>query len=548
MPLHAFIFTKIHSNVDSLVKNSKLQHQTQITKRTPLLTIKLCSFRQKHITVSKSICALALLVILTTVSIRSALAGPWVEPSNERTRHHLQNLVDSGVSETLVTSWPIMWSNINSELKTIDASKLNENTLWSYKYLKHELKRAQRQVLVEQNNNISNSTPAIRDFSSDSRYEQEASLKINITGNNSTLQLNTSYIKNGDDEKRVIHDGSHLSYLLKNWMIGVGKVDRWWGPGWESSLILSHNARPAPSVFIQRNFSEPFETPLLRWLGPWQMTTFMSQLESNRSTPDARIWGMRINLRPLKSLEIGLSRTAMWGGEGRPGDAKTLFNMLVGRDNQGTISDGNEDTSDEPGNQLAGVDWRWGHKIGPLNTAIYGQLIGEDEAGGLPSRHIGLAGIEFNGLFFNTQSRLSIEGKNTTVYFYDTEKNAPNVAYEHPLYRSGYRYRGDPIGASTDNDSESITLRTQLFMDNGHSANISMSKHNINMDGTSVSAPGGSVYGSEQFKTLQTQISYSAPLSKHLLIEAGLFAFSNDLKVKEQNINNGLFVQINTRW
>lgn len=471
-------------------------------------------------------------------------ASPWVEPGDERTRHHLQNLVDSGLSSTLVTAWPLMWSNIKSGLNKLDPAKLNRSELWSYQYLKHEFRQAIKPVNTEQTAYLSNAAPSIRSFGSDAKEEREVTFALNYTGDNNAFKLKATYAKYALDGKTTRYDGSHFTHLFNNWAIGVGAIDRWWGPGWESSLILSNNARPAPSIYLQRNGSHTFQTPWLSWIGPWQLTTFMSQLESDRYTPNALLWGMRVNFRPVKSLEIGLSRTAMWGGEGRPQDLDTFFDLLIGRDNY----DSDDDKSKEPGNQMAGIDLRWSTRLKSVNMALYGQLIGEDEAGGMPSRHIGMAGIELNTLIWDMQARTSFEGKNTTVYFYESDKVAPNTAYEHPLYQNGYRYQGQPMGASADNDTESFTLRGQLFFRNGHHASMAISKHNINMDGTNRVAPGGSIYGDGQTQTYQTQISYSLPFSEHLMVKTGLYYFTNTIAVHEQPISNGAFIQLNTRW
>ena len=483
--------------------------------------------------------------MLLTMLSTTAVAAPWVKPGNERTRHHLQNLVDFGVSSSLVTSWPLMWNRVNQELKKIDASKLPPNALWSYQYLKHEIKQENRVRHTRQQLYGSNVSKPLRGFADNNRFQQEANLSINYTGDQLAFELNTSYVRDSNNEYRNIFDGSHLSYTKGNWVFGVGAIDRWWGPGWDSSLILSHNARPAPSLFLQRNLSEPFKTPLLSWLGPWQLTTFMAQLESDRATSDARLWGMRVSFRPLQSLELGLSRTAQWGGHGRPGGLDTFVELLAGIDN---YEDEDEKLRREPGNQLAGIDWRWGSHFGDVSAAFYGQLIGEDEAGGLPSRHIGLAGIELSTLMLGVHTRFSLEGKNTTVYFYESDKIMYNTAYEHPLYPNGYRHKGLPMGASTDNDSESIAFSSLLYFSNGHSAKLTLGKYRINIEGKNKSAPAGNIYGGEQANILKTEVSYALPLLDHLMIEAGAFSYSEALSFEGQVISSGAFVQFQTRW
>ena len=65
--------------------------------------------------------------------------------------------------------------------------------------------------------------------------------------------------------------------VLGNWSASLGKVDRWWGPGWDGSLILSTNARPIPAISLDRRIAEPFENKWLSWIGPWSFHSFIGQ-------------------------------------------------------------------------------------------------------------------------------------------------------------------------------------------------------------------------------------------------------------------------------
>lgn len=475
--------------------------------------------------------------------------SPWIEPGSERTRHHIQSLADAGVISTPTTVWPLMWSNLKADLDAIEPHDLSKAQLWSYHYLKHELRKAMNARHVEQAAHLSSQAEAISNFASDTRERYQSSIAFGYTGANVAYRLKATYAHEPADDHTYRLDGSYLSYLAGNWAIGIGEIDRWWGPGWESSLILSHNARPTPSLYLQRNLAEPFETPLLSWLGPWQMVTFLSQLESARAVPDTWLWGMRVNLKPLRQLDIGLSRTAQWGGKGRPSDIDTFIKLVAGRDNLDDYgaNDSHERTQ-EPGNQLAGVDWRWGYQAGGLSGAIYGQFIGEDEAGGMPSRSIGMAGIEASSVFGDTHTRLSLEAQNTTVYFYDTEKRRGNVAYEHSIYQSGYRYYNRPLGSSTDNDTESVTLRGQWYFRSGHNLNLSFGRHRLNIDNSNKSGAGGSIFGYEEQNTYKTQVNYTAPLSKVFLMQLGVFHYSDSITHAGIELDTGGFVSIRAHW
>jgi hypothetical protein len=227
-------------------------------------------------------------------------------------------------------------------------------------------------------------------------------------------------------------------------------MDRWWGPGWDGSLILSSNARPIPALTIDRNFTDAFGTTWLSWLGPWDLSVMFGQMESERDVPDAQFFGFRFNVRPLPSLEIGFSRTAQWCGEDRPCSFDTFVDLALGRDNRGDDGIG---VDNEPGNQLAGIDFRWSMAAFTLPVSAYGQFIGEDEAGGFPSKYLGQLGVETSGQLGKKWSfRWFGEVADTSCGFYESDGNF-NCAYNHSIYSTGYRYRGRVIGHGGDNDS-----------------------------------------------------------------------------------------------
>lgn len=488
---------------------------------------------------------LVLSIIFGSLVHTTADAGPWIDTGDHQTRHHLQVLADGGVLNTPITSWPLMWRHVKQALDDIEPRQLDADQVWSYQYVRHKLRRAMRPATFKQRASIGNTVAAVGDFSSTRRERYESELGINVTTHKTSLNLQAGYAHHPQDDDSLRFDGSHLSHLFGNWALGVGAVDRWWGPGWDSSLILSNEARPTPGIFLQRNSSHAFESPWLSWLGPWQLVTFMSQLESERAVADARLWGMRLNIRPLRSLEIGFSRTAMWGGEGRPQDLDTFLNLLLGKDNRG---DGgiNEDASNEPGNQLAGVDLRWGYNFAGYSGAIYGQLIGEDEAGGMPSRHIGMAGAEIHAEWEQTQVRFSLETQNTTVYFYKSD-TMPDTAYEHSIYRSGYRYHGRPIGSSTDNDTEAYIMRSQIYFRDGDHLNLSLGKFRFNRDDGNAAAPGGSLLGAKTV-TERIQASYFRPLNASLMLEAGIFHYTTPIFFSGRKIDSGGHLTLHASW
>jgi len=291
---------------------------------------------------------------------------------------------------------------------------------------------------------------AIRGFGYTPREEGEASLGWSWRDDRFTVDLRVTGADTGFDSQSVRADGSEIGVRLANFTYAFSVTDRWWGPGWDGSQILSNNARPIPALTVSRNVLKPFETKWLSWLGPWDFRAMWGELESDRFVPNANFFGMRFNFRPHPSLEIGLSRTAQLCGEGRPCGLDTFFDMLLGRDN---VGDAGITPENEPGNQLAGFDVRWSNTWFGTPMAFYAQGIGEDEAGGFPSRYMVMGGVELS-------ARVKASGTSFRWYAEVAENvcnalsgEGYNCAYNNSIYQTGYRYRGRVIGHAAENDA-----------------------------------------------------------------------------------------------
>lgn len=381
-----------------------------------------------------------------------ALAQNSIAPGDEALRHHLQLLADEGIIDTLGTTWPLSDKEIAFSIASVNADELSPTQSHSLQALQQRLANAATSSIVVQ---YGNDRQELRGFADDFREQGELRFKASEQVGLFTFHLEASAVDKPLDDKEFRLDGSYVSIDWENWQLGAGAVDHWWGPGWQSSLILSNNARPSPGIFLNRNTTQAFDFPVLRKLGPWSFSAFANQLESDRHVPHAKLLGARFTFKPIASLEVGLTRTAQWGGEGRPESFDSLVDLILGNDNVG--DDGIElDGSNEPGNQLGGIDLRWTTRIAEQPVTFYGQLIGEDESGGLPSRKIALFGIETTVANDWSNGRVFLEASDTTMDFLDDR--FANGTYNHSQYLSGYRYRGNVLGASTDNDSRLLTF------------------------------------------------------------------------------------------
>jgi len=338
----------------------------------------------------------------------TVLAEPWMSPGDVRLRHDLQQLSDRGLLSGPTLSWPIGWSQVARELGKLDTGALSTGEQAAVERLQA---RAAREMRTGDASLVATMSGAVdptqlRTFESTPREEGEATLSADWLGQRFAWKLSATVVADPDDDQSVRPDGSYLAMSLGNWMVSAGYLDRWWGPGWQGSLILSSNARPMPSIAIDRNESTPFDLPVLRWLGPWRLSTFMQQFESDRDYSNALLFGLRAEIRPHPTLQIAASRTAQWCGDGRPCGLDTFWDLLIGNDND-------QDLAEQPGNQLAGFDVRWSWPGARVPLALYAQGIGEDEAGFMPSKYLGLFGAEVWGELAGGSWRAHVEYADT---------------------------------------------------------------------------------------------------------------------------------------
>ncbi|MDB2409803.1 capsule assembly Wzi family protein [Pseudomonadales bacterium] len=453
-----------------------------------------------------------LAVILPSFAFNTLSAAPWIDSGDQRLRHHIQLLADKNILTTPVTTWPLAWSSIIHDLKNASYDKLDEEAFWSVHYVKHSFARqTESDIRLNAQLSVGENTQAVKYFGDARREESEAKASIDWMGDKLAVHLAAGYAEEPLDGDQWRADGSYVSYALGNWALTAGAVDRWWGPGWHSSLTLSSNARPILGLSLQRRNSDAFKSAWLSWIGPWQFTSIAGQLESDRHLPDAYFLGARISFKPFNNLELALSRTAQWGGEGRPQSLSSLKDLIIGNDNRGDSGIA-IDGSNEPGNQQASIDARYNFSLAQTSSALYFQFTGEDEAGGLPSRGLVQLGLESSFLYRNIQHRFVLEASDTSSESYSTKR--PNYAYEHGIYRSGYRYKQRPIGASIDNDSRLISLSADHYLASGQQFSWSLAAIDLNTDTTNAGSPGGSVYG-EGTEVSMATLKYALPLNEY---------------------------------
>lgn len=125
---------------------------------------------------------------------------------------------------------------------------------------------------------------------------------------------------------------------------------------------------------------------------------------------------------------------------------------------------------------------------------LYAQMMGEDEAGYLPSRKSWLFGVDWTTQFLRSDQQWFVEFTNSLAE--DLIGDArPDYAYDHFNYTTGYQYYGRAIGSTFDADAEALSLGILNFLPDGSNLSATLTYANLNKDGGNrVSQPDDEVF------------------------------------------------------
>jgi len=412
----------------------------------------------------------------------SLIGEPFLAPDDPFLRHEIRLLQDYGSLSATTGTWPLSLGGISQRLD-------DDQVEWGHDLVETSIERENRQGFSPVGTRIgfADNRVTVRSFGGEPRAAFHPGIVTSWMNDRFAARLSLSTLHGvendwkGRQDDGLNMDGSYLAARLGNWSGRVGKIDRWWGPGWDGSLIMSTNARPIPAVSLDRLVSEPFESKWLSWIGPWTFHSFIGRLEKERHVPKPFLWGMRVEFAPspVDGLEIGLFRMMQLGGDGRPESFSTWIDAFLGQDNTGANT--GKDPAKEPGNQLAGLDFRW--RPFDLPFAFYGQVAGEDEDDFLPNALFFLYGVETWTILENSTLRVFAEYADLTSTWWTDDPNSRNVTYGHSIYQDGYRYRGRPIGHWADQDSQVFSLGGILLSNDGIDWGGTLRTGKLNEDG-----------------------------------------------------------------
>jgi hypothetical protein len=477
--------------------------------------------------------AIAFSVALATSSL--ATAAPWLDTQDPYLKASITALANGGIIKSPINTYPLMYKSIAKDLRKAHKGKIPDNLQFALQHVEHVLQhnRAPRTTGIKLK--TATKTNDFQSFGERHSAKGEVNIFNEFIGKNWAAKSSVHFTTDAYNNKSRSYEGSYLAAILGNWIVSVDQLSQWWGPGNDTVLALSNNAVAFPAVRFSRHSAAPINLPILNWLGPISMTTYFGQQEHSNVRKNIRTWGARFNFKPIDTLEIGFTRTAQWGGAGRPRGFSTFVDLLVGSDNAGVNADVTAAT--EPGNQLAGVDFKWSPLLFNQPFSVYGEVIGEDESGGLPSHTIFQLGMETS--FGDRDSIYHAFAEYTDTFTNcNSDSSTGNCAYEHHIYREGYRRYGRSMGSTYDNDANVFTLGLSQSKVGGVSWYSKLKWMKLNKDNQN-SWTGVNPISPVAQDRLQVEGGYRFPIFKGLLnVQATIY--HNKVKITGDTDTKGI--------
>jgi len=412
----------------------------------------------------------ACVALIAFVLSLPAHATPWAEVGDIQLRSDIQVLAAAGLIDNVTMQWPMPWGGIITSLEKVDDLESQPE------YVREAAERveamARHEVQTDRTNydlssDFTNQPATVRGFDALGRQEVQGAVSGEWVGKSMAVRISIgAQTTNHRDHQTLMLDGSYIAQRVGGVAFYVGYQTRWWGPGWDTALSISNNARPFPTIGYRRLSTKPWTWPILRWLGPWNHEHFFGIFNDPRLARNTIFHATRFEFNPFKGFEFAIARMQEFCGTGHPCQPiAEMFNVRNGN----AYSSKSKDEAD--------FDFRYTNTFEGFTYEIYNQEMNRDTGPFVHSDTSHLFGASLWVPIRHTAVRFTAEYADTisTDNFFSFGKDFYGITYNDYKYVDGWQYRGRTLGSSLDTDSrlasfhaswlgpESVTYSLSLY-------------------------------------------------------------------------------------
>ncbi|HMJ60950.1 MAG TPA: capsule assembly Wzi family protein, partial [Bryobacteraceae bacterium] len=245
----------------------------------------------------------------------------------------------------------------------------------------------------------------------------------------------------------------YLGAQFGDFNITFGKLSLWWGPGADSAFHFSDNAEPAYMLRVAQ--TDPIVLPgPFRFLGRIRGQFVVGRL-SGRQFPPRPFWNaQKITLQLTPDLELGFTRSALFGGVGHPLTAGSIASSVFS-----TVSSASRDAGDRRG----GFDFKW-HVLGLRRyLTIYSDSLADDDPNPLdnPRRAAWGPGLYISQVPGLRKLDLRLESYSTRLYIKDA---GGQFIYWNNQYHDAYTNNGVLLGSWVGRDARAYSASSTCWL------------------------------------------------------------------------------------
>ncbi len=404
-------------------------------------------------------------LLLSRIFVSPASASPWAEVGDAQLRSDIQLLAAARMVDGITTHWPLPWAGLKRALmdnkEALTREPANVQAAAARVMAAADTQLESHRLKTSATVDVASTPSVVYGFDGMGRGKAEAQISGEMIFDTTAIRISvggelSDWSKGGQGKFKP--DGSYIAQKIGGAVVYAGWLSHWWGPGWISALSLSNNARPFPQVGIERLDTSAFETPVLSWLGPWQMEFFVGLLDGPRIASNTLYNGLRVTFNPLPGLEIGMARTEEFCGDGhicKP--IADYFNFANSNSQPNHVNDEGEFDV-----HYSGMAWGTAYEL-------YTQVMNEDSN---PITH-SFSSHLFGGSIWlpigAETARITAEYTDTipTLDIFSFGQVVHGYTYNNYDYVDGMRYRGRTLGFSLDSDSRLASLQASWINSHG---------------------------------------------------------------------------------
>lgn len=186
------------------------------------------------------------IIVLLILSAPSLSEAPWIDPGDRQARQDVELLKAFGLIDGTVSTWPMTWKQVERSISTLPPVPQYPGHVRRALYrLREGIDRANDHDKSSLTFDFggTNRPRLVRGFDGGVRENADIRITADKYAGRFYSRISVGY-RNDPTTSDINFDGSVAALAVGNWMFTAGFQEQWFGPSYDSALVLSNNTVP----------------------------------------------------------------------------------------------------------------------------------------------------------------------------------------------------------------------------------------------------------------------------------------------------------------